>query len=90
MKTCRPHRLIPCAATVLTLTVAAQLKVEHSCSQERYPPPQTSPSVIYPYPEILASGRCLAPGVYGVRFRKTARAGAPSCPATFIGNTIKS
>lgn len=32
MKTYRPHRLIPCAATVLILTVATQLKVEHSCS----------------------------------------------------------
>jgi len=57
MKTYRAHRLIPCAATVLTLTVAAQLKVEHSCSQEPYPPPQTSPSLIYPYPEILGSGQ---------------------------------
>jgi hypothetical protein len=27
---------------------------------------------------------------YGARFRNTARAGAPSCPPTFIGSTIKS
>lgn len=28
--------------------------------------------------------------IYGARFRNTARAGAPSCPPTFIGSTIKS
>lgn len=27
---------------------------------------------------------------YGVRFRRIARAGAPSCPPTLIGNTIRS
>ena len=54
-KSHRAHRLLPCAASVLTLSLIATLKIEHSCSQEPRPQPQTSPSLIYPYPEILST-----------------------------------
>jgi len=57
-KTHRAHRLVPCAASVLTLSLIATLKIEHSCSQEPRPQPQTSPSLIYPYPEILSMMAC--------------------------------
>ena len=60
-KTHRAHRLLPCAASVLTLSLIATLKIEHSCSQEPRPQPQTSPSVIYPYPEILSTRDSLPP-----------------------------
>jgi hypothetical protein len=50
------RRLVPGAATVLTLSLAVTLRVERSCSEI---PPEVSPSrlpaVLYPYAEILAS-----------------------------------
>jgi hypothetical protein len=50
----KAHRVVPCAATVLTLTVAVTLRVEHSCSQDIRPPVQSSPAAFYPHPEILS------------------------------------
>jgi hypothetical protein len=50
----KAHRFVPCAATVLTLTVAVTLRVEHSCSQDIRPPVQSSPAAFYLHPEILS------------------------------------
>jgi hypothetical protein len=49
------RQLLPGAATVLTLTVAVTLRVEHSCSEEARPNTQSIPSLLYPYPEILST-----------------------------------
>jgi hypothetical protein len=48
------RRLIPGAATVLTLSLAVTLRVERSCSEAPLRPPPRIPAVMYPYPEILA------------------------------------
>ncbi len=53
-KTHRARGLLPCAATILSLTLAATLKIERSCSQESYPAPP-APSVFYPYAEIASA-----------------------------------
>jgi hypothetical protein len=49
------RRLIPGAATVLTLSLAVTLRVERSCSEAPLRPPSKIPAVMYAYPEILAS-----------------------------------
>ena len=49
----RVERLLPGAATLLTLSLAVTLRVESSCSDASRPAPQLSPSVRYQNPEIL-------------------------------------
>ena len=44
-------KLVPYAATALTLSLAANLKIEHSCSQE--PPVHQYPAVLYTYLDLL-------------------------------------
>lgn len=52
-KTHRARGLIPYAATILSLTLAATLKIERSCSAESFRVP-AAPEVMYPYPEMVA------------------------------------
>ena len=58
-KTHTARGLLPCAATVLTLTLAASLKIERSCPQDSFPT-QTAPSVFYPYPELVSVPNLIA------------------------------
>jgi hypothetical protein len=48
-------RLIPGAATVLTLSLAVTLRVERSCSDVPVRTPTEIPAVLYSYPEMLVS-----------------------------------
>jgi hypothetical protein len=48
-------RLVPGAATVLTLSLAVTLRVEHSCSDGAPQKPAQVPAVLYTYPEFLAA-----------------------------------
>ena len=83
-KTSHVIRSLPAAASLLTLTVAATIRVQHSCSEQ----PASPPPAVYPYPEIMVQH--FLRDSYCRRALRIARAGAPSCPPTFIGNTIKS
>ena len=49
--------LLPYVATILSLSLAVTLRVEHSCSERPVPAgtPLTQPS-IYPYPILLSLG----------------------------------
>jgi hypothetical protein len=83
----KAHRFVPCAATVLTLTVAVTLRVEHSCSQDIRPPVQSSPAPFYLHPEIL-SVRDSAP----LREKKTeanAVTAAVACSASSVAGDCK-
>ena len=48
-------RLVPGAATVLTLSLAVTLRVERSCSDGVPQKPAEVPAVFYTYPEFLAA-----------------------------------
>jgi hypothetical protein len=48
-------RLIPGAATVLTISLAVSLRVERSCSDVPTRTPTDIPAVLYSYPEMLVS-----------------------------------
>ena len=60
----RLERLLPGAATVLTLSLAVTLRVESSCSDASRPAPQPSPSVLYQNPEILWAEGALTASAY--------------------------
>ena len=47
-------RLLPGAATVLTISLAVTLRVERSCSDQAPQIPTHIPAVLYTYPEMLA------------------------------------
>jgi hypothetical protein len=49
------RRLLPCAATVLSLSLAVSLRVENVCSAGAVPPPEPPP-LIYPYPSLELRG----------------------------------
>jgi hypothetical protein len=50
-KIARIARTIPTAASLLTLTVAATIRVQHSCADA---PSEAAHPLVYPYPELLA------------------------------------
>src|SRR5205814_2272521 len=60
----RVERLLPGAATLLTLSLAVTLRVESSCSDASRPAPQPSPSVLYQNPEILWAEGALTASAY--------------------------
>jgi hypothetical protein len=49
-------RVVGGAATVVTLTLAVTLRVEHTCSAVRQPDLKQIPPVLYPYSELMAAG----------------------------------
>ncbi|HYU52254.1 MAG TPA: hypothetical protein VEK37_04890 [Gemmatimonadaceae bacterium] len=73
-KSHRARGLVPCVATILSLSLAATLRIERSCSAEPFPPP-AAPAVLYPYPEIVAFYRNDAISIAAAR-------GIPIAPAT--------
>jgi hypothetical protein len=47
-------RFLGGAATIVTLTLAVTLRVEHSCSGDAPPNLKQIPAVVYPYLELMA------------------------------------
>jgi len=62
-------RLLPGAATILTLSLAVTLRVERSCSERPIPNPGSAPSVLYSYPEILFANSAARPRWLALEFR---------------------
>jgi hypothetical protein len=75
-------RLLPGAATVLTLSIAVTLRVERSCSEVPHGVPTQIPAALYSYPEILVS--LFAPDFTSQTRRRLARTNS-AIPAS---NTI--
>lgn len=72
-------RVLGRAATVVTLTLAVTLRVEHSCSEDSQPNSKQIPDVFYPYYEFMARSDVPAPGPFRVSAR-TARE-SPTSPS---------
>lgn len=47
--------LVPWAATILSMSLAVTLRVEHACSGVVSPAPTIAPSIEYPYPEFMTA-----------------------------------
>ena len=47
--------LVPWAATILSMSLAVTLRVEHACSGAVSPAPTITPSLQYPYAEFMTA-----------------------------------
>ncbi|PYO49047.1 MAG: hypothetical protein DMD72_06015 [Gemmatimonadetes bacterium] len=47
--------ILPYAATILSLSLAVTLRIEHSCSDPTHPVRDSLPSALYPYSELIST-----------------------------------
>ena len=47
--------ILPYAATILSLSLAVTLRIEHACTDNTSPAQHASPPALYPYTEMISA-----------------------------------